>query len=113
MKLDEYLNSPGALSMTELRLKMRALGYAVKSNAQLRQWRYGYEDRAPSPENCVGLELATDGAISRKELRPNDWWLLWPELDGASIERMKASDDVQPPLGGTSRNTKEARMGAV
>jgi DNA-binding transcriptional regulator YdaS (Cro superfamily) len=109
MKLDEYLTSPGAPSMTELRLKMRALGYAVKSNAQIRQWRYGYEDRGPSPENCVGIELATEGAVSRKELRPHDWWLLWPELDGSQVERMKASDDAQPPVGGTNKGTKQAR----
>lgn len=110
MTLDQYLASPGALSVTELRLKMRSLGYAIKSNAQLRQWQHGYAQRAPSPENCVGLELATDGAISRKELRPDDWWLLWPELDGAHVERMKASDDTQPPVGGgTSGKEKLAK----
>lgn len=105
MTLDEYLSSPGALSVTELRNRMRSLGYNIKSNAQLRQWRHAYGNRAPSPENCVGLELATDGAISRKDLRPNDWWLLWPELAGADIERAKASDDAQPPVGGSDEET--------
>jgi DNA-binding transcriptional regulator YdaS (Cro superfamily) len=87
---------------------MRSLGYPIKSNAQLRQWQHGYADRAPSPENCVALELATDGNVTRKELRPNDWWLLWPELDGSAVERMKASDDTQNPDG--SRDDKLAKM---
>ncbi|WP_243842760.1 transcriptional regulator [Paraburkholderia caballeronis] len=99
MTLDEYLSSPGAFTVTQLRIRMAALGYRIKSNAQLRQWRHAYGNRAPSPENCVGLELATDGAISRKDQRPHDWWLLWPELDGAAIERAKSSDDTQPPVG--------------
>jgi DNA-binding transcriptional regulator YdaS (Cro superfamily) len=110
MTLDQYLSSPDALSITELRLRMRSLGYAVKSNAQLRQWQHAYGDRAPSPENCVGLELATGGAISRKDLRPDDWWLLWPELDGAEVERMKSVDDTQPPTGGFSEHNKMARI---
>lgn len=113
MTLDQYLSSPGALSVTELRLRMASLGYPIKSNAQLRQWRHGYADRAPSPENCVGLELATDGAITRKDLRPDDWWLLWPELDGAEVTRMQASDDSQPPVGGTNKGTKQARAAMV
>ena len=108
MTLDQYLASPDALSITELRLRMRSLGYTIKSNAQLRQWQHAYADRAPSPENCVGLELATGGAISRKDLRPDDWWLLWPELDGSELERMRASDDMQPPAGGSSGKEKLA-----
>lgn len=110
MNLDQYLSSPGALSVTELRTRMKSLGYPIKSNAQLRQWQHKYADRAPSPENCVALELATDGLITRKDLRPNDWWMLWPELDGVELARMAASDDTQPPVGGTNKNRKMARM---
>ncbi|WP_232457273.1 transcriptional regulator [Burkholderia ubonensis] len=80
MDLDQYLARPGAMSVTELLAQMQALGYRVKSNAQIRQWRHRYGGRAPSPENCVGLERVTRGAISRRDLRPNDWHLIWPEL---------------------------------
>jgi DNA-binding transcriptional regulator YdaS (Cro superfamily) len=110
MTLDQYLSSPDALTVTQLRLRMRALGYDVKSNAQIRQWQHGYGNRAPSPENCVGLELATGGAISRKNLRPDDWWLLWPELDGADVRRAYVTDDVQVGAGGVSERSKLARM---
>lgn len=35
---------------------------------------------AINPERCVKIELATKGAVSRKDLRPDDWMHIWPEL---------------------------------
>lgn len=35
---------------------------------------------AISPARCVAIEQATNGAVSRKDLRPDDWNLIWPEL---------------------------------
>ena len=29
---------------------------------------------------AMALELATDGAVTRRELRPTDWWEIWHEL---------------------------------
>lgn len=29
---------------------------------------------------CVAIERASGGQISRKDLRPEDWHLIWPEL---------------------------------
>lgn len=29
---------------------------------------------------CVAIERATGGAVTRKDLRPNDWQDIWPEL---------------------------------
>lgn len=31
-------------------------------------------------EYMARLEIHTNGAISRKQLRPDDWWVIWPEL---------------------------------
>lgn len=59
---------------------MSVLGYSVKSDAQIRQWRHRYAGRIPSAENCVGIEKATGGVVTRQELRPDDWFLIWPEL---------------------------------
>ena len=56
------------------------LGYDVKSDAQIRQWQHRYKKRLPSPENCTGIELATNGQVTRPELRPSDWQQIWPEL---------------------------------
>lgn len=36
--------------------------------------------RSASPELSVSIEQATKGAVTRKELRPDDWHLIWPEL---------------------------------
>ncbi|WP_368647942.1 transcriptional regulator [Castellaniella ginsengisoli] len=30
------------------------------------------------PENCRAIELAT--GVRRQDLRPDDWWVHWPEL---------------------------------
>ncbi|MEX3614344.1 MAG: YdaS family helix-turn-helix protein [Burkholderia gladioli] len=80
MNLDQYLSRPDCLTVSGLRARMSAMGYRVKSNAQIRQWRHGYAGRIPGPENCTGLERATDGAVTRRDLRPDDWHLIWPEL---------------------------------
>jgi DNA-binding transcriptional regulator YdaS (Cro superfamily) len=77
MNLNEYLNSPGALSVKELR---EAIG--VQSDAQIRQWQHGYAGRMPDAANAAAIEKATDRRVMRWDLRPNDWHLIWPELVG-------------------------------
>jgi len=34
----------------------------------------------PNPAYCFAIERATNGLVTRQDLRPNDWWLIWPEL---------------------------------
>jgi DNA-binding transcriptional regulator YdaS (Cro superfamily) len=29
---------------------------------------------------CMAIEKATSGKVTRSELRPDDWHLIWPEL---------------------------------
>lgn len=42
------------------------------------QWSGGVK---PVPvERCVDIERATSGAVTRRDLRPGDWWRIWPEL---------------------------------
>lgn len=36
---------------------------------------------------CAAIEAATGGAVTRRDLRPDDWHLIWPEL---------ADDSTQP-----------------
>lgn len=33
---------------------------------------------------CYKIELATNGLVTRKELRPNDWQDIWPDLAEAA-----------------------------
>lgn len=38
------------------------------------------------PVHCVSIERATDGTVTRRDLRPADWQKIWPEIaekDGA------------------------------
>lgn len=37
-------------------------------------------NRPISPERCVAIEQATNGEVTRKDLRPEDWERIWPEL---------------------------------
>lgn len=77
MTLNQFLSAPGAPTVTQLRTAIRA-----KSNDQVKQWRYGYSDRRPSPVYCVRIERVTGGEVCRWDLRPDDWWEIWPELVG-------------------------------
>lgn len=38
---------------------------------------------AISPARCVDIENATNRVVTRKDLRPNDWFKIWPELTAA------------------------------
>lgn len=33
-------------------------------------------------DHCAAIERATDRAVMRWDLRPDDWWRIWPELIG-------------------------------
>jgi DNA-binding transcriptional regulator YdaS (Cro superfamily) len=74
VNLNEYLGAEDAVSTTEL---ARSIGV---DPAQVRQWRYGYVGRKPEPKSCVAIEQATNGQVTRQDLRPDDWHLIWPEL---------------------------------
>ena len=48
------------------------------SPAMVWQWADG---RRPVPiERAVQIERATSGAVTRRDLRPDDWGDIWPEL---------------------------------
>ena len=76
MNLADYLSEPGAPSMAAF---ARDLGL---NPDQVRQWRHAHDNRQPSPANCVDIERLTNRAVMRWDLRPDDWWKIWPELVG-------------------------------
>lgn len=40
-----------------------------------------WKDGGPiRPEHCSAIERFLGGAVTRKQLRPDDWHLVWPEL---------------------------------
>jgi DNA-binding transcriptional regulator YdaS (Cro superfamily) len=63
-----------------------------------------------SPERCVAIEQETNGAVTRKDLRPKDWRLIWPELIDV-IDSIKSIDDTQHNAGGSvDKKRKQARL---
>lgn len=51
------------------------------SPAAVNQWISGHR---PVPTlRCIDIERATGGAVTRKDLRPDDWARIWPELADA------------------------------
>jgi len=72
MNLTDYLSSDGALSAARLAREIKV------SPALLYQWRTGR--RPVSLEHCAAIEQATGGAVTRRDLRPDDWQRIWPEL---------------------------------
>ncbi|WP_460481272.1 YdaS family helix-turn-helix protein [Comamonas humi] len=55
------------------------LARSLRLPAQLiGQWANGLR---PVPvARCLSIEQATSGAVTRRDLRPDDWMLIWPEL---------------------------------
>lgn len=40
----------------------------------------GDDSRLLGPKICTQIEIQTKGEITRKDLRPDDWQEIWPEL---------------------------------
>lgn len=71
MKLSKYLAAE--------RGRAAALATAIgRASAFVSQMASGA--RTVSPATAVMIERATEGAVSRRDLRPHDWHLVWPEL---------------------------------
>lgn len=70
MKLSEYLSSHGSQTL---------LARKIKAQPQL-VWQWSTGVRPVPIERCLTIEAATNGVVSRIDLRPNDWREIWPEL---------------------------------
>lgn len=54
----------------------------------MRNVSYGL--RQSSAEMAVAIERETKGVVTRKDLRPDDWHLIWPELIGKKPVKSKS-----------------------
>jgi len=74
MNISEQINKAGDFAGSQ---KLLADLVGV-SPYNVNQWASGVR---PVPiEKCVAIERVTNGAVTRKDLRPDDWQLIWPEL---------------------------------
>ncbi|NML34538.1 transcriptional regulator [Paraburkholderia antibiotica] len=49
--------------------------------SDISDWKQGKQP-VPIPR-CRAIESATSGEVTRPDLRPTDWYEIWPELIGA------------------------------
>jgi len=55
-----------------------------RSSSEVSQWISG---NRPIPITyAAAIERATNGLVTRRDLRPQDWHLIWPELAHAAKE---------------------------
>ena len=70
MDLSSYLEQRGAASDLAERLGVPPVSVSHWSRKQ----------RTIPIVRCVQIEKLTNGAVTRKDLRPDDWHEIWPEL---------------------------------
>jgi DNA-binding transcriptional regulator YdaS (Cro superfamily) len=88
--LDKAIQAAGGLS---------ALAEKIGINpARLGNWRV----RGVPIESCALIERVTEGQVTRKELRPDDWQLIWPELLELH-HTSRRSTDPEPEAGRAGR----------
>jgi len=72
MTLSDYLKTQGRGAISAL---AKQIGAHVPD---VYRWMSG---QRPVPiGRCPAIERATDGQVSRRDLRPDDWHLIWPDL---------------------------------
>lgn len=76
MKLREFLKQKGRGSLGKLAREINV------NLPDLSAWANG---KRPVPiHHCLAIEKATNGEVTRKDLRPDDWHLIWLELAQAT-----------------------------
>ena len=72
MELKTYLSKKGRGSLVFLAKQIGA------HTPDLSSWS---TKKKPIPVRfCTAIELAANGTVTRKDLRPDDWQEIWPEL---------------------------------
>jgi DNA-binding transcriptional regulator YdaS (Cro superfamily) len=64
-----------------------------------------------SPVRCVAIEAATEGKVTRKDLRPDDWQAIWPELS-TEKQPQKCEGNERPDTGQRRRSTDKPQARA-
>jgi DNA-binding transcriptional regulator YdaS (Cro superfamily) len=62
-----------------LGLSLEGLGSMLGvTKGAVSQWKL--ENREIPVEHCVSIMKATANHVTREEMRPDDYWLIWPDL---------------------------------
>ena len=84
MDLRSWLDSQPSGSVTSF---ARELGV---SRVYLSQLAARQDGRVPSAELAVQIWRKTAGAVPREQLRPDDYWLIWPDLKAPKKQKQAA-----------------------
>lgn len=52
----------------------------AESIGQTPQTVWNWRGRGVPIVHCAAVEIACGAAVTRKDMRPNDWQVIWPEL---------------------------------
>lgn len=68
-----------------------------------------WKERGVPIERCLAIELATNGEVTRRDLR-DDWLTIWPELDRRDDQRdTDPAPKVSPDTNGKGAHAKAAK----
>ncbi|WP_310625780.1 YdaS family helix-turn-helix protein [Limnohabitans sp.] len=71
MEIKDYLDKTSTAGHQLAALIGIAPSYLSQMIAGHRPWK---------PAHCTAIERITGGKVTRQGLRPNDYWLIWPDL---------------------------------
>lgn len=60
------------------------------SSAAIGNWKM----RGIPPKQCVRIERLTDGKVTRRELRPDDYFEIWPDLPPAPANTVQPATET-------------------
>jgi DNA-binding transcriptional regulator YdaS (Cro superfamily) len=86
MDLKTYISDSPRGTATKLAEKLDV------STSYLSQMASG--DAPISPQRAVEIENETEGKVTRKDLFPNNWHLVWPELANAAKRRRSTDKEA-------------------
>lgn len=76
-----------------LGLSLEGLGAILGvTKGAVSQWKL--EGREIPVEHCVSIMKATDNFVTREEMRPDDYWLIWPDLPAPAHIAQAATETV-------------------
>ena len=98
-KLQEACDLTGG--QTALAKVLTELTGEVVTQQRVRNWLFR-DDDVPA-EFAPSIEQATFGQVTRRDLRPNDWQRIWPELANTTIPGTPLDDARVREASGATR----------
>jgi DNA-binding transcriptional regulator YdaS (Cro superfamily) len=67
--------------LSTLRVRAVQEAFATRCGTSLGHMKnVGYGHRSCDPALALSIERETEGLVTRQEMRPQDYWRIWPDL---------------------------------